>query len=389
MEKTTKKLINSIFEEWKKGKNIECYGLDYFKRSRKYFLLNLSKIFDLNSKIEIEDIKNKDPKPSFFKKIYQDYNFIYIILSKNGFLYSYSYNEKMNPERINIDIDSYPYESEAKIRKEAVKIYLFKQDYNFIKKVYEKKHTRFLNRSNNNILNERYYIKKDFFNDYSIPEEKQRYKLINSRDSKRVLESNLIRSRIDEYIDKSGYEKQFFSNNLEKRLRQYKIEKSKKEFNNYKNFDNDFKYLNNEIEKIKNDSLKINMLSILNNKILFEKYANYINYYFETKEKIEKLKSSYGSFNDIELYQDKINDIKKRFLDFENYILNSIIKTENQYFKWDDLKVDKFWFDGKREIERAKENSILIKYLKDKNINLEKLNQLNKISYELIKEDLC
>lgn len=130
------------------------------------------------------------------------------------------------------------------------------------------------------------------------------------------------------------------------------------------------------------------MLSILNNKILFKKYADYINYNFETKEKIEKLISSYESFNDIELYQDKINDIKKRFLDFENYILNSIIKTENQYFNWDDSKVNKFWFDGKREIERAKENATLIKYLKDENINLEKLNQLNKASFDLLMENL-
>ena len=322
MEKTTKKLINSIFEEWKKEKIIECYGLDYFKRTRKGFLLNLSKIFNLNNKIDITDITSENPKPAFFKKLYDDYNFIYIIVSNLGFIYSYQYDNKFNPIKADIYIDSYTNKSEPQMRREAKKIYLLKQEYKFIQKVNEKKHTRFLNRNYNNILKERYYIKKDFFNDYSIPEEQQRYKLINARDNKKILESNLIRSRIDVYIDKSGYEKQFFSNNLEIRLRQYKIEKSKKEFNNYKNFDNDFKYLNNEIEKIKNDSLKINMLSILNNKILFGKYADYINYNFETKEKIEKLKSSYESFNDIKLYQDKINDIKKRFLDFENYILN-------------------------------------------------------------------
>lgn len=338
-------------------------------------------LIDIEKPINIEYINNH-LKPKDLKDLYIKYNsnMLYYItvlkVNEKMVYYCYSYDGQKTKENKIFRFCYYSYDSEAKNRAAAIQTIIITQHSKYYYEMDKKRKDRlnyynYYNKYYSDDAKIRYIFKKDFFNEYSIPEEQQRYKYVTAGYEKITLVSNILKSCEYHFnfnnthfdpnrdyieIDKSGYITTYRKNYLKKEARRLKEKRLDAAFKENKKdlyikiLEQDINNINNFIfdmfkaaaktrkaDDIKTISLTTEKLQKLKKDIFeyiekLQKDCFYTCYYnndiINFENKIIKLHNS----SSIEAIKNKIND----FINFSN--LYNYIKTffdyNSDFEKW-------------------------------------------------------
>ena len=338
-------------------------------------------LIDIEKPLIIEYTK-KHLKPNDLKELYKTYNsnLLYFITCikdiDNKFrYYQYVYDGQKTKEEKLFNFCYYTYTTEAKNRAAADTTIIITQHSKYYYELDKKRQNRknYYNYFSNRYNNIRYIFKKDFYNEYSIPEEKQRYKYVVAGYEKITLVSNILKSceyhfnfnntRFNpelEYIeiDKSGYITTYKKEELKKEAKRLKEKRLDTAFKENKK-DYYIKLLENDINNI-NDLIRKSLAAGSTSGI--ENFKT-IHILLDKTETIKK---------DIFNYIEKLHNntfykgyLNTSIIDFENTIINlhtkatteNIINSLNDYINFKNLyNYIKLNYDNNYDFENFLEN---------------------------------
>ena len=257
MEETTIKKFIELLEGLQAGARPEWYERDDNARknnhqeAKKELIKKLS--IDPNAPINYEILEGYK-KPSDIKKyINDDIQLYYIIINNENRAFIYNEDMKEAPHLYHLINTYWNRKTESATRKEAKKIIIFTQEVKYIKAINEKRQQRQALKNKIN-LKERFKVVTGYYNEYRKEEEKQEYNIIHKNYKYYNYKEHLFKKDINIYIDKSGYIKEAFKNDLKNRFNTFKLDNAEKRLQPKKEYYK--KLLNEKIEDLENFFIK-------------------------------------------------------------------------------------------------------------------------------------
>ena len=332
-------------------------------------------------------------KPAILKSFINDnMQMFYIIITKNNRFYMFNEEMKEAPHCYYLGVDwIYHAMAESKIRKEAKKIIVFTQDIKYIKAINKKREKRQELKNKIN-LKERFKIVNGNFNKYRKEEEQQEYNIIHKNYKNYVYKKFVYKKDINIYVDKSGYIKETFKNELKNRFNTFKLDNAEKRLQPKKAYYK--KLLNEKAEEIENFFIKeCNKITsikelyilenILNTSYMFKGFKNIIEECKKLSTRLYKMASYWGGrLNADELEKDILKilnlDICKEYENNKHLLkvescLGKYVDNIEDYNKKEDFKKEYLKGEWCASIIIKKRivsfDSKYIYFYKDNNIN--------------------
>lgn len=394
MKTTTSKKFIELLESLQAGARPDWWERDDNARKRnheeakKELIKKLS--IDPNAPINYTILQGYQ-KPNTIKSFINDnIQLYYIIIDNKNWAFIYNEYMKETPRLYHLINTYWNRKTESATRKEAKKIIIFTQELKYIKAINEKKYKRQALK-NKITLKDRFLINVDYITGSQKEDEFKTYKLINNYDINYKYKSGIYKKDINIFIDKSGYIKEAFKNELKNRFNIFKLDNAEKRLQPKKEYYK--KLLNEKIEDLESffikECNKITSLKdfkilyeVLTETYLFQGVKDLINNIKKTIKKLDTMTTCWGRVNADELEKDILKLLNINFYkEYENNkhllkiesCLNKYIDNIEDYNKKEDFKKEylkKEWCASiiiKKNIVSF--DSEYIYFYKDNNIN--------------------